>query len=211
MSVIEKLSSSLNRMDQVPNQELAKLICINKDTEAVKELVILLNGKSKRLQGDAIKTLYEIGEQNPALISPYINEFIALLDSKNNRLQWGTMTAIDRITPFHAKTVYDSLSKILQISDEGSVITKDHAINILIHLCDVKEYATDAFVLLLDQLKVAFPNQLPKYAEQAIPFITKENKAQFLNILSARLADVETETKRVRIEKVIQKIDKKIK
>ncbi len=211
MSVLEKLSSSLNRIDQVPNQELAKQIVTTKDTEAIKELVVLLSGKNKRLQGDAIKTLYEIGEQNPSLISPYIQEFISLLDSKNNRLQWGTMTAIDRITPFHPKLVYDSLSKILKIADEGSVITKDHALNILIHLCDVKEYAADAFILLLDQLKVAFPNQLPKYAEQTMPFITTENKKQFLNILTSRLADVETETKRARIEKVIQKIDKKIK
>ena len=88
MSVISKLASSLDRRDEVPNQELAKQIATKKDKKAVQELVENLNNKSKDIQNDCIKVLYEIGEINPALVADYAKEFISLLDHKNNRLQW---------------------------------------------------------------------------------------------------------------------------
>ena len=95
MSILGKLASSLNRRDEVPNQELAKQIADKDDREAVKELVVNLSNNSKDIQNDCIKVLYEIGERKPALIAAYAKEFIDLLDHKNNRLQWGAMTAIN--------------------------------------------------------------------------------------------------------------------
>ena len=74
----------------------------------------------------------------PKLIVDYLNDFIALLESKNNRLQWGVMTAIDTITLEAPKEVYASLTKIIKAAEKGSVITKDHAIGILIKLCMIK-------------------------------------------------------------------------
>ena len=86
MSIIGKLASSLNRRDEVPNQELAKLIVYKNDKKAVKELVENLNNKGKAIQNDCIKVLYEIGERKPTMVGNYAKEFITLLDSKNNRL-----------------------------------------------------------------------------------------------------------------------------
>jgi HEAT repeat protein len=152
MRIIEKLASSLNRRDEVPNQELAKQIANKKDKAAIKELIELLNNKSKDIQSDSIKVLYEIGEQEPSLIAEYAKNFIALLDSKNNRLQWGTMTALDSITSENPKEIYKALPKIIKGANNGSVITKDRAVNILIKLCDSKQYEEDAFALLVEQL-----------------------------------------------------------
>ena len=45
------------------------------------------------MQNDCIK-VYEVSEISAALIADYANNFIALLDHKNNRLQWGAMTVI---------------------------------------------------------------------------------------------------------------------
>ena len=78
MSVISKLASSLNRRDEIPNQELAKQIAAKKDKNAVQELVDHLNNKSKDIQNDCIKVLYEIGAINPALIASYSKEFLCL-------------------------------------------------------------------------------------------------------------------------------------
>ena len=89
MSVIEKLATSLNRRDEVPNQELAKNIVSKNDRKAVEELVRNLSNKDSSIQGDCIKILYEIGESRPEMISSYAKEFISLLDNKNNRLAWG--------------------------------------------------------------------------------------------------------------------------
>jgi hypothetical protein len=208
MSIIAKLASSLNRRDEVPNQELAKQIAAKKDKNAVQELIENLSNKSKDIQNDCIKVLYEIGEINPSLISTYYKEFLALLDNKNNRLQWGAMTALSCITLENPKAIFSSLSKIVAAADKGSVITKDYAVNILIKLCAIKQYADSAFELLNGQLMKSPTNQLPMYAEKAIPVINDKNKKKFIQTLTSRLDNTEKDTKRKRVEKVIKKFNK---
>ncbi len=98
MSLLDQLSSSLQRKDEVPNQELAVRIAAGNDAAAVQELVDNLQHKNKAIQQDCIKVLYETGSRNPALLTPHITVFAQLLSSRNNRLQWGAMTALDTIT-----------------------------------------------------------------------------------------------------------------
>ena len=206
MSILNKLATSLNRRDEVPNQELAKQIVNKKDNKAVKELVENLNNKSKDIQHDCIKVLYEIGEQKPAMIAAYINDFAALLENKNNRLQWGGMSALNRITLENPKAIYSMLGNIISAADKGSVITKDNAVAILIKLCSVKQYTDAAFSLLTEQLLNCPTNQLPMYAENAMPIINEKNKNIFIKTISSRLDEIEKDTKRKRVEKVIKKL-----
>ncbi len=207
MSIIPKLSSSQGRRDEVPNQELAGQLVKSKYKKAIAELVENLSNKDKNIQSDCIKVLYEIGEQQPELIADYAKEFIDLLDSKNNRLVWGAMTALDCIASVNPKDIYKHLAKILNVADKGSVITKDHGISILIKLAKEKSYTDDALTILLDQLKTAAPNQLPMYAENAIPVITEEYKKDFIKVLTSRIPDIEKETKQKRVEKVIKRLN----
>ncbi len=209
MSIIPKLATSLSRRDEVPNQELAKEIAAAGDKNAVKELVDNLANKSKDIQHDCIKVLYEIGELKPALIAAYAQTFTSLLTHKNNRLQWGAMAALDAITLEAPEVIYNALPQIMDAMERGSVITKDRGVNILIKLCSLKKYADDAFSLLIEQLKMSLTNQLSMYAERAIPIINEKNKAVFIKTLTARLDDIESDTKRVRVEKVIKKLSGK--
>src|SRR3989442_11715039 len=110
MGVIDKLATSLNRRDEAPNQELAESISDHADKIAVKELVDNLSSRNKNIQSDCIKVLYEIGEHKPTLISNHVKEFLALLESKNSRLVWGAMTALDTITLEDPETIYSGLS-----------------------------------------------------------------------------------------------------
>jgi len=206
MSVLNKIASSLNRRDEVPNQELAHEIVDENNKQAVKELVENLNNKSKDIQDDCIKVLYEIGERKPALVADYAKDFIALLDNKNNRLQWGGMTALATIVLENPKVIYTALPKIVAAADNGTVITKDHCVNILVKLCSVKQYADDAFALLMEQILNSPTNQMPTYAEKAMPFVNDKNKAVFLKTLLSRVNDIESETKRKRLEKVMKKV-----
>ncbi|NEU07579.1 hypothetical protein GZH53_04565 [Flavihumibacter sp. R14] len=206
MTIIEKLSSSLGRRDEVPNQELALLIAGTEDREAVRELIENLVHKDKAIQSDCMKVLYEIGERKPELISPYHETFISLLDSKNNRLVWGAMTALDSISNIHPDIIWQNLPKILDAADKGSVISKDHAVSILIKLAGSKDYHDEAFILLLGQLSSCPPNQLPMYAENALPVISAKFKAGFLELLMSRMGEFEKESKRKRVEKVIGRV-----
>ncbi len=208
-TIIDKLSSALNRRDEIPNQELAADIVKNKDKKAVAELIENLSNKNTRIQNDCIKVVYEIGELNPVMISDYIPNFIKLLDSKNNRMVWGAMSALNRIVLINPNPVYLSLAKICETADNGTVITKDQAVSILTKLCTLNEYNETAFPLLIEQLLTCPTNQLPMYAENAIPIITNENKGVFIKTLTTRLVEIEKDTKRNRVEKVIKKVQNK--
>ena len=206
MTVLNQLSSALGQRDEKPNQELAAKIASKKDHSAIQELVDNLNNSSKAIQSDCIKVLYEVGEQAPDLIQQYDRAFLQLLNSKNNRLVWGAMTALDTISSINPKGIYNNLGKILEIADKGSVITKDHAVNILIKLSTHEKYRNETIPLLLEQLKISAINQLPMYAERALPFIRSSDLKIFAEVLSDRLNDIEKESKRKRMEKVIRKL-----
>lgn len=163
-----------------------------------------LTNKNKGIQSDCIKAIYKIGVLKPALIANYTNELISLLDSKNNRLQWGAMMALNTITNESPKRVYSSLIKIIAAAEKGSVIANDHCVSILIKLCVIKQYAEDGFSLLNERLLISPTNQLPRYAKKALPIITDKNKAVFINTLTLRLGEIEKDTKRLRIEKIIK-------
>ena len=206
MSVLNQLASALNIRNTEPNKALAKKVAETNDKKAVEELMGGLKGKDKNIQSDCIKTLYEIGELQPKLIAKYAPDFVALLGSKNNRMVWGAMTALSSIGLENAPVLYDALAKIVNTADKGTVITKDHAVKILAQLGTIPEYKETAIDLLLEQILASPVNQLPSYAESTMPIIDAAHKAAFLKVLNTRLPDVEQDTKRKRLEKVIKKM-----
>src|SRR5437870_13726233 len=50
MTILDKLASSLNRRDEVPNQQLAMQIVDGNDEKAVKELVRNLRNRDREIQ-----------------------------------------------------------------------------------------------------------------------------------------------------------------
>ena len=207
MSILNQLASAQSIRNTEPNKALAKQVAEKGDKKAIEELVDNLGNKDKNLQSDCIKTLCEIGELNPKLIAKYAPEFVQLLDSKNNRMVWGAMTALSSIGAENATVLYDSLARIVATADKGTVITKDHAVKILVALGAKKQYKETAIVLLIEQILASPVNQLPSYAESALPIIDKPHKEAFLKALNTRLPDLsDLETKRKRLEKVIKKV-----
>lgn len=209
MDILDKIASAHGRQDQILNQELARQIADGNDKKAIGELVEGLQHKKTAVRGDCIKVLYEVGYSNPELIAPHISAFLELLKHKDNRLQWGAMTALDTIAPVNPELVYQSLPEIISVADNGSVITKDHAVGILIQLGKIAKYANEVFALLNEQLLKSPTNQLPKYAENAMPLINGSNRDTFIRTLTSRLDDIAKDTKRKRLEKVISKMKKK--
>src|ERR1700722_6446169 len=207
MSLLGRLATSLGRNDEQPNKELASQIADEQDVSAVKELVANLDNRDAGIQSDCIKVLYEVGRLRPSLIAPYAKEFIRLLDNGINRLAWGAMTALDSIALESPRFVYSNIPKIIQAAAGGSVITRDHAVGILIKLASICDYSEKASELLMKQLESCPGNQLPMYAENALPIINDRNREAFVMTLTARLGGIEKESNRKRVEKVIEKAD----
>lgn len=208
MSIIPLLASSIGRRDEVPNQELAASIVKQTNGIAVTELVSLLKSGTKDQQSDAIKVLYEIGEAAPGMVAPHIQSLLDLLTHKNNRLVWGAMTALHCLADTCPEALHKALPAIVAIGNSGSVITRDHAVGILIALCGHSNYAPDAFPLLNEQLLRAPVNQLPMYAEQALEKVPATYARTMISTLQSRLSDIDKESKRKRVEKVIRKLEK---
>ena len=215
MTILNKLATSLGRRDEVPNQLLAAGIVRRKDERAVQELIQNLSHRDKGIQSDCIKVLYEIGESAPLLIAPHYKVFGALLESRNNRLVWGAMTALDAIAALEPKGTYGLLGKVLKATDEGSVITRDHAVGILTKLASNKQYTAKCFPLFLEQLRTCPNNQLPMYAERSLVLLGTNVTAGVLSpkmcadlekVLTNRLSGLEKESQRVRVAKVLKRL-----
>ena len=207
MSVIDKLATSLNRRDEVPNQELARRIVSDRDAAAVQELVANLNHKNKAIQSDCIKVLYEIGEGKPEMIAKYYRVFGQLLESKHNRLVWGAMMALDTIALKEPKTVHGMLSTILEVADNsGSVIARDHAVGILAKLATLKPYRRDCVPLLIEQLISCPNNQFPMYVEMSAPVIDADNRKRFQQVIERREPKLERESQKKRVAKARKRL-----
>ena len=204
--IIAKLATSLGRRDEVPNQLLAAEIVANNEIDAINELVENLENKNKGIRYDCIKVLYEVGYADPKLIAGHTDAFLNLLDSKDNRLQWGAIIALGCIVKEMPAEIFEALPKIIDAANKGSVITRDNCVNILISLSATTSYAHMAFPMLLEQMLRCPTNQLPMYAEKAIPVVNAANRDHFVKVLAARLNEIEKESQRKRIERVVRKV-----
>ena len=83
--------------------------------------------------------------------------------------------------------------------------------SILIKLASSRnEYSDQAVSLIMEQMRLSPTNQLPMYAENAVSVIREKDRDVFLRTLSSRLGDIEKESKRRRIEKVIAKLSRRV-
>jgi hypothetical protein len=185
---------------------LAEEIVRNSDANAVRELVDNLSNKDKNIQSDCIKVLYEIGEREPKLIAKYWSAFAELLNSPNNRLVWGAMTALDQIALAAPKHVFGLLPKIRAKAETGSVITRDHSVGILVKLGSLKEFASACLPLLIEQLRKCPNNQLPMYAEMSLAIATDKNKSALHQTISKRLDQLQKESQKKRVLKVLKRL-----
>lgn len=209
MSVLNHISSAFYCRNEGPNKKLAQQIAQTHADDLVKELVDNLYNPDKSIQSDCIKVLYEIGEHGAAeLIAPYADQFIELLSSNNNRMVWGAMSALDTIAAVNPAPIYRSLSQVVEAIDKGSVITKDRGVGVLATLAGIDEYADVAKPLLFEQLRVCVAKQLPQYAEKASMVVKADDKEQLVRIIYERFEEVETDTRKKRLTKLLKKLEK---
>lgn len=206
MTIIKLLSSSQGQKGNEANIELARQISLTDNKNAVKELLENLVNKDKNIQGDCLKTLYEIGYLKPELIADYYSEFIKLLTSKNNRMVWGSMIALATITDLKHKEIFSSLKEIIEVINKGSVITIDNGVDILAKLNKHDRYFNTTDPLLIEQLWKCQIKQLSQYIEKSQVSINKKNKEIYQTIIEKRKSECENESQLKRLEKLLKQI-----
>ncbi len=207
MTYIEKIAYHLGKRDEIPNQELAKTLAEEKNHIGIKEIASYLEDKNKSIQSDCLKVLYQIGYISPNLISEYANVFINLLDSKNNRMVWGSMIAIATIAEEVPGEIFLHVEKINELIETGSVITNVWGVKTLINLAmsDQKYYH-----LLKDDLlrlqKECRTIDFAKRAEDMWGVIQPKEIITYKTILENRQASLSIAAQK-RLTRVINKLN----
>lgn len=206
--MLTKSASSLGRNDEEPNIELAVELCETNNIKGIEEIVHGLKSKEKAVVNDCIKVLYEIGSRKPELIADYTNEFISLLLSKNNRLAWGSMTALATIADLIADEIYSKLDIVKKAYEVGSVITVDNSITVFAKLCKASEiYQKEVFPFLMQHLATCRSKEVPQHAERMMICITADNTKEFVGVLEKRKDDL-TDSQSKRLNKIIKSLSK---
>ncbi len=206
MSVLQKIACMQGRKDEMLNQELAKELANNSDSNGIKEIVGNLWNKDKNIQSDCIKVLYEIGYIRPELIGGYVSDFIKLLNSKNNRLVWGGMIALATIAKIKHQEIFKHFDEIKEMIQNGSVLTVDNGIKILATIAPVNEKHNDnIFPYLVNFLKNCRPKSIAQYAESIFIALTEDNKSQFMDTVNKRKAILNASQLK-RVEKLLKKL-----
>ena len=209
MSVLNKIAYFQNRRDEVPNQKLAKQLVATRNKKGIREIAENLGDRNQNIQSDCLKVLYELGYLAPDLIADYVDDFLRLLKSKNNRMVWGSMIALSTIAAISVDALYPYVPEIQKAMQKGSVITVDNAVLTLAGIASSSDARRrEIFPSLLDHLKTCRPKDVPQHAEKTLIAVGAENKEAFIAVLEKRMEDMAgSQAKRVR--KVIKEADKR--
>lgn len=207
MSLADKLACAFDRRDEAPNIELAETLAAQDDigTDVLELLGILKNGK-KDQRHDAIKVLYELAARRPHDLAGKLDLILDFLPQKDNRLSWGVLTLLTEISKVHPGQIEPHLELILSAADQGSVIAKDRAMDILINLVANSDNQAEINGHMLAAMDRAAINQLPMYAENAAPILEGEFAKQVATLLQRRVAEAPTDAKKRRLEKTIKQL-----
>ncbi|MEW6029227.1 MAG: hypothetical protein ACOYZ8_16845 [Chloroflexota bacterium] len=204
MTILNRIAHFQNRRDEVPNQELARDLAANKDKAGVREIAEHLWDKNANIAADCIKVLYEVGYIDPSLIAAYVEDFVRLLKSRNNRLVWGAMTALAEAARVNPGGVFRHLPEIKKAMDEGSVITVDNAVKALAFTAAAKgEYNKAIFPILLKHLQTCRPKDVAQHSEKSLPAVDAANKAEFIKVLEKRMDDL-SGSALARVKKIVK-------
>jgi hypothetical protein len=191
MSALEGIAHFRGRRDEVPNQELARRLASGRDRKGIREIAENLWNKDKNIQADCIKVLYEVGHIEPALIAPFVDDFLKLLKSKNNRLVWGGMIALATVAALKADAIFAHRDEIQGAMKTGSVITVDNGVLALARAASQKaRYRKAIFPFLMAHLKTCRPKDVPQHCEKILVAVDASNRGQFVAVLRARLPDL---------------------
>jgi predicted enzyme involved in methoxymalonyl-ACP biosynthesis len=204
--MLELLACRLIRSDESPNIELAQKLCESMDKKGIQEIMDGLKSEEQAVANDCIKVLYEIGQRKPELVTDFVDNFITALSDKNNRIVWGSMTALAYIAPIRPEAIFNRLPEIVVAYKNGRVITVDNSISVFAQLCKTNgDYQTRVFPILLEHLRNCRAKEIPQHAERMAVCINSDNKEAFLKALEARINEL-SEPQTIRILKLKKRL-----
>ena len=206
MTWISKIAFNQNIRNEVPNKELAKELADGNHAEGIKEISSYLFDNNKSVASDCLAVLYTIGYEKPALIQGYTDVFLSLLESKNNRMVWGSMIALSTIAPLKADILFKKVDLILQTMREGTLITEVWGLKTLVNLSLAKSTYKDKLLpVLFDYLEKCRPIDFATRVETIMPVIKSPAEQEvfdrIIEVKSKELSDSQLKKLRLIVKK----------
>lgn len=207
MSVLNRIAYFQNRRNEVPNQQLARELAETKDGEGVREIAENLWNKNSSIQSDCVKVLYEIGYIDPDLIADYVDDFLRLLKSRNNRMVWGGMIALATIAEKTPREIWDKRDDVIGATRHGSLITVVWGVRTLAKVASADiRYRERIFPILIEHLRHCVPRNVPLHAESILCAVDETNREEFLSVLDSRRDEMKP-SQLARLRKVVKALD----
>lgn len=201
MNWINRIAYYRNIRNETPNKELAKELADTENREAIKEISEYLYDKNKSVSSDCLSILYTIGYTNPELIQDYMDDFFKLLESKINRMVWGSMIALSTIVHLKAEAIFEKVDLILKTMHEGTLITEVWGIKTMVNLSvEHSTYKRKLLPILIDYLEKCRPIDFAKRVETTLPIIkSAEENEIFDRIIAVKIGELsDSQTKKLK-------------
>lgn len=207
MSVLNKIAYFQNRRDEMPNKELARELAESLNREGIQEIAENLQNKNKNVRSDCLKVLYEIGYINSELIAAYVEDFLMLLKSTNNRMVWGGMIGLSCIAEIRSQDIFEHIDDVITAVDQGTLITKVAGVKTLSKVASAKmRYRRKIFPFLIEQLKKCLPRDVPLHAKSILCTIDEDDKDEFISVIISRQEEMSS-SQLARVKKVLRRLE----
>ena len=130
MSTLQRLSSAVGDRSEASNKAVASDAL--EQPETLDEVAVGLDWNDPKLIGDCAEVFTEVAKVNPALVAPYADRIILLINHKNTRVRWEAIHALALVASLVPDQIAPLLPNLLgKIEHDKSVIVRDCTVLVL--------------------------------------------------------------------------------
>lgn len=192
--LLSRLAVSVQRLDDVPNLELAADIVQCDDGEALRILVSVIERHDDHHAPDAARVIFEVGTRAPHLVQPLADRLTAMCEESQKEMLPYTMYALSPIGHLQAESLWDMRdlfwSALTDLTLPASM-AQAGAVRLLSALCAAgPDYARTLAGGLVDLLGKCMPKDVAFFAESVLPALGTAHSHRAKPVLDRRLKEL---------------------
>lgn len=192
--LLNRLAVSMQRLDDMPNLELAAEIVQTDDEESLRILVSVLERHDDHHAPDASRVIFEVGTRAPQLLQQHAERLLAMCEDSQKEMLPYTMYALSPVAHLHAETLWDMRdlfwSALTDLTLPAS-LAQAGAVRLLSALCAAgPDYARTLAGGLVDLLGKCMPKDVAFFAESVLPALGTAHSHRAKPVLDRRMKEL---------------------
>jgi hypothetical protein len=192
--LLERLSVSMDRYDDIPNLELAASIVFHLDRDAVNILIGVIERRDEVHGPDSARVLAEVASRDAELIEPYLERLVALVHHDNWEMLPFVMCSLAPLGERVAEDLWDYRELLWAVIHEETYeadFAQAAAVKLLSAMCAAgPDYARTLAGGLVDLLGKCMPCNVAMYAEAVLPALGTAHSHRAKPVLDRRIKEL---------------------